>query len=255
MRGVKNMKKWMWLSIILILSTFLGACGSSNLEVEGTQEKENIFSEEDIENADEMVIMLNQTLKDFEDITNEEIRNGEITFEDEKTFNTRVQSKANQYLKDEFLSEYKEGIIPEEFRGENQIFLYFNKTHSEPCSLGFCEYDGIEIMDIQHNNEDIEEYTSSNFEVTELIFNNTKYSYESDEEEESSSAIRFVKSEAGELIISQHPALSFNSLDLKELDKEYEAIRTNTPESEIETAQAEYKAEVEETLSKFPELQ
>ena len=74
-------------------------------------------------------------------------------------------------------------------------------------------------------------------------------------EEREETEIRFVKTEDNDLVITSIPHLQVQTLYLDEYDQEFESIKTSVPESEVEGEQAEYKEEVEETLSKFPELQ
>ncbi len=250
------MKKWMLCSLVLILITILAACGSED-KTDGQLESkdEKVFSAEDHEKAEEMLNFLDKRMEEFEKSTTDLIKNGELNNENEEIINEEIQSLANETVIQPFLAKFGSSIIPEEYKGKEQITVYFNKTNSEPCSLGFCKYDGIEVMDIEDEFENKEEYLSEQFNATELIFNSVQYDYKNDDEQAKETEIRFVKSADGNLIITQHPYLSFTSLNLKEYDQEFESIDTRVPESEVEAEQAEYKEEVEETLSKFPELQ
>lgn len=249
------MKKWLFIFLVLIIGFVLNACNSDDKDSGNTKESEEVFTSEDIEKAEEILLFLDNKMKNFEDDTNNAIKNKEIPLDDEEIFDENVRKFANTLVIEPFLEKYKDNIVPEEFKGEEQILVYFNKTSSEPCSLGFCEYNGIEVMNIEHNFEDKEEYLSKNFDKTELVFSDVAYDYENDDEEEKKTSIKFVKSEDGTMILTQHPYLSFETIDFQELDKEFESIATDVPESEVEAEQAEYKAEVEETLAKFPELQ
>lgn len=249
------MKKWMLSSLVLILTTILMACGSEeNADGQSEPKDEKVFSNEDHETAEEMLNYLHERMEEFEKSTNDLMKNGELNNENEQILDDEIQSMAKETVIQPFLAKFDGSIIPEEYKGEEQIIVYFKKTNSEPCSLGFCKYDGIEVMDIE-GIEDREEYLSEQFKTTELIFNGVQYEYQNDDELAKETEIRFVKSTDGNLIITQHPSLSFSSLNFKEYDQEFKSIKTSVPESEVEAEQAEYKAEVEETLSKFPELQ
>ncbi|XKE96498.1 hypothetical protein LG326_16950 (plasmid) [Metaplanococcus flavidus] len=250
------MKKWILYSLLLTLITILTACGSEE-KAEGQSEPkdEKVFSAEDHKKAEEMLNYLDGKMEEFEKSTIDLMNNGELNGEDEEILNEEIQTVANETVIQPFLAKYEGSIIPEEYRGEEQITVYFNKTNSEPCSLGFCEYDGIEVMEIAIEFENSEEYSSEHFKGTELIFNDVQYGYQNDEKQPKETEIRFVKSADGKLIITQHPYLSLSSLNFKEYDQEFESLKTSVPESEVEAEQAEYKEEVEETLSKFPELQ
>ena len=47
-------------------------------------------------------------------------------------------------------------------------------------------------------------------------------------------------------------SLNFN---LKEWDEEFQSIKSDVPESEIEAEEEDFKQEVEEVLAKYPPLQ
>lgn len=250
------MKKWILYSLLLTLITILTACGSEEkAESQSEPKDEKVFSAEDHKKAEEMLNYLDGKMEEFEKSTIDLMNNGELNGEDEEILNEEIQTVANETVIQPFLAKYEGSIIPEEYRGEEQITVYFNKTNSEPCSLGFCEYDGIEVMEIAIEFENSEEYSSEHFKGTELIFNDVQYGYQNDEKQPKETEIRFVKSADGKLIITQHPYLSLSSLNFKEYDQEFESLKTSVPESEVEAEQAEYKEEVEETLSKFPKLQ
>lgn len=250
------MKKWVLISLILlIVTTILIACGSEeNTDSQSELKDKKVFSNEDYETAEEMLNYLHERMKEFERSTNDLMKNGELNNENEQILDDEIQSIANKTVIEPFLAKFDGSIIPEEYKGEEQIIVYFQKTNSEPCSLGFCKYDGIEVMNIEGIKGRIE-YSSEQFKTTELILNEVQYGYQNDDEQVKETEIRFVKSADGNLIITQHPSLSLSSLNFKEYDQEFKSIKTSVPESEVETEQAEYKKRVEETLSKFPELQ
>lgn len=242
--------------MFLIIGFTLTACGSTDSDSnEVKSEEKAVFTENDIKKAEEMLVSLDGKMKEFQSKTNALIKSSDISTENEVTFDNQVREIANETVTQPFIKQYVGSIVPEEFKGEERIIVYFNKTNSEPCSLNFCKYDGIEVMDLEHNSKEVEEYKSVNFQHSELVFNNVSYNYKNDDEEVKDSAIRFVKAEDGKLILTQHPYLSITTLNFKEYDKEFESIATDVPESEVEAEQAEYKKEIEETLAKFPKLQ
>ncbi|MFK8795867.1 hypothetical protein [Planococcus plakortidis] len=250
------MKKYLYLLTLFVTILVLGACNSDaeNLgDTEQISENSKVFNEEDVTQAEEVVVFLNERMDELEEKVNKNIQNEEIVIEDEASFNTQVQELADEIVFKKLAEEFDGVIAFKGAAGENEN-IYFNKTSSEPCSLGHCEYDGIETMQVDVNASGTEEYKSPHFSMTELIFEEAKYSYES-EEEEQSSEIHFVKSKEDKLVLAQHPALDIQSISLKEIDKEYDEIQSSMPESEVEAEQAAYHSEVEEILAQYPELQ
>lgn len=250
------MKKKLLVLLILTTMLILTACNSSGTDIKKAETKEKtIFTESDIEKAEEMLVFLDDKMQEFQSKTNSAVKNGDVQTDKEETFDNQVRLLADEIVVQPFVEKYEDSIVPEQVKGKEQILVYFNKTNSEPCSLNFCEYDGIEVMDVAYKFNENEEYKSDNFYHSELIFNNILYDYKNDDEEAEDSVIRFAKGENGQLILTQHPYLGITNLKLKEYDKEFESIATDVPESEVEAEQAEYKKEVEETLAKFPKLQ
>lgn len=250
------MKKYLYLLTLFIAILVLGACNSeaeNQREAEQSSESNEVFTQEDVKRAEGIVIFLNERLKELEEKVNQNIQNGEIMLEDEASFNTQVQNLADTIIFENLNEEFDGVIAFEEVAGENEN-IYFNKTNSEPCSLGHCEYDGIETMEVDVGTSESEEYKSIHFPNSALIFAEAFYKYES-EEEEQTSEIHFVKNKEGKLVLSQHPALDIQSINLKEIDKEYDEIQTSVPESEVEAEQEGYRSDVEETLAHYPELQ
>ena len=141
-------------------------------------------------------------------------------------------------------------------RNSELIPITFESTSSEPCGFGNCTYDKVNILEVNYNLDTNEVYKSKEFNASQLIFPEVQMKYEEQAEEEEETAIMsFVKAENGDLIFSGSPFLHIETLNLKKYDEEFKSIKTSVPESEVEAEQAEYKEEVEETLSKFPELQ
>src|SRR5690606_8216929 len=120
--------------------------------------------------------------------------------------------------------------------------------------LGNCTYEEVRVLELDYDFENYQEYHSDIFGITQLIVENVETVSKVSEEREETE-IRFVKTEDNDLIITSIPHLQIQPLYLDEYDQEFESIKTDVRKSEVEAEQAEYKEEVEETLSKFPELQ
>ncbi|AQQ55593.1 hypothetical protein [Planococcus lenghuensis] len=246
------MKKILVICSLLIASIVFFACTSiPSEEADGVEvdESDTVFTDGDMNKVKEMLSFLDEKMKEFEQEANTAIEESEINTENPDEFDQAVREIASRVVIDSFSKKYGDSL------GEEPARIYFEKTSSTPCGLGTCEYDGIEVMDIEYNFEGSEEYRSKNFGISELILSDVKFNYENDEEEEQNTEIHVVKTTDGELIFTKHPYLDITPLDLKEIDQELKSIEEDVPESEVESAQAEYRASVEETLSKFPELQ
>lgn len=250
-KGDVYMKKVLLVLFLLAMMSLLVACNSNDEESNKTNESKEVFTDEDIQKAEDMVLFLNERLASLESEVNQKIEDKELQFEDEKTFNESVQELASKTIFTELEENYGNAFVSGNSDDVNNR-IYFNTVSSEPCSLGHCEYDGIETMEVEVS--DTEEYQSTNFIVTELVFVNANYKYENTEEEESAE-IRFVKTKDGQLMVSSHPALDIKSVDLRKFDEEYNKIQSNVPESEVESEQEEYRDEVKEILDLYPELQ
>lgn len=250
-KGDVYMKKVLLVLFLLAMMSLLVACNSNDEESNQTNENKEVFTDEDIQKAEDMVLFLNERLAGLESEVNQKIEDKELQFEDEKKFNESVQELASKTIFTELEENYGDAFVSGNSDEVNNR-IYFNTVSSEPCSLGHCEYDGIETMEVEVS--DTEEYQSTNFNVTELVFVNANYKYENTEEEESAE-IRFVKTKDGQLMVSSHPALDIKSIDLRKFDEEYNKIQSNVPESEVESEQEEYRDEVKEILDLYPELQ
>lgn len=250
-KGDVYMKKVLLVLFLLAMMSLLVACNSNDEESNKTNESKEVFTDEDIQKAEDMVLFLNERLASLESEVNQKIEDKELQFEDEKTFNESVQELASKTIFTELEENYGDAFVSGNSDDVNNR-IYFNTVSSEPCSLGHCEYDGIETMEVEVS--DTEEYQSTNFNVTELVFVNANYKYENTEEEESAE-IRFVKTKDGQLMVSSHPALDIKSVDLRKFDEEYNKIQSNVPESEVESEQEEFRDEVKEILELYPELQ
>lgn len=249
-KGDVYMKKVLLVLFLLAMTSLLIACNSNDEGSNQTNESKEVFTDEDIQRAEDMVLFLNERLTDLETEVNQKIEDKELQFEDEKMFNESVQELASKTVFTELEDNYGNAFISGDSDEVNNR-IYFNTVSSEPCSLGHCEYDGIETMEVEVS--DTEEYRSNNFNATELVFI-ANYKYENTEEEESAE-IRFVKTKDGQLMVTSHPALDIKSIDLRRFDEEYSKIQSDVPESEVEFEQEEFRDEVKEILELYPELQ
>ena len=67
--------------------------------------------------------------------------------------------------------------------------------------------------------------------------------------------LRFLKSKNGDLIMTSSPFILNESIYIDEWDEEFQSIKSNVPESEVEAEEEDFKQEVEEVLAKYPPLQ
>ncbi|MGB6408748.1 MAG: hypothetical protein WBF39_14810 [Planococcus donghaensis] len=246
------MKKTLLFISIFILGLVLYGCGSNDNEnIASSNEK--VFTQEDIEKVEEMVGFLDERMLDFEKQANENIQSKEIKVGNNEEFSNSVKELAQKTVIEPFLEKYPGSLVAPT---SQTIPVTFESSSSEPCGFGNCNYDKVNVLQVEYNLENNEIYKSKEFSNSQLIFNDIQMKYEDQpEEEKEESSMSFVKSTDGKLIFSRNPFLHVETIDFQELDKEFESIATDVPESEIEAEQADYKEEVEETLAKFPKLQ
>lgn len=248
------MKKWILIIVLLAIGIVISACNSNDEKVGNAEPKnESVFSNSDIEKSSEMINFLNEKMKEFEVSTNEAIENDEIKIGNNDLLIEEVQKLAQQNVIQPFLEKYPNSMVPRN-TDENFIPITIEPSSSESCSLGNCTYEKINILEIDFDVKKEEQYYSENFNTTQLIFDNVSIISETKEEKEEGE-LRFVKTTEGELVITSIPNVQLQTLYLDEIDKEYNSIETDVPESEVAAEEAEFKEEVEDTLSKFPELQ
>lgn len=245
------MKKVILGLLVVILTSLLIACNSSNEETNQTNENKEVFTDEDIVKAEEMTVFLDEKMKGFEIKANESIKNGEVEVGDNEEFTKSINSLGQQVVIQPFLEKYPNSLIA---KGSSDIAITFRALSTEPCGFGNCTFDKIEVYDVDYNFDDTELYKSEVFELSQLIFNDIKMNSK-DEEQEESGTISFVKTKENELIFSHVPFLHIESLDMKKIDEEYNKIQSNVPESEVESEQEEFRDEVKEILELYPELQ
>lgn len=246
------MKKILLFFSIFTIGIILYGCGSSENKNAISNDKK-VFTEEDIEIVEEMVGFLDEKMIDFENQVNEDIQNKVILVGDNEKFSNSVKELGQKVVIEPFLEKYPGSLIAKK---SEIIPITFEPTSSEPCGFGNCNYDKVNVLQVEYNLGAKEIYQSKEFGSTQLIFNDIQMKYkEQPEEEKEASSMSFVKSKDGKLIFSRNPFLHIETINFQELDKEFESIATDVPESEVEAEETEYKEEVEETLSKFPELQ
>lgn len=245
------MKKVILGLLIVILTSLLIACNSSNGESNQTNENKEVFTDEDIVKAEEMTVFLDEKMKEFEIEANAAIENGEIEVGNNEEFTKSVNSLGQQVVIQPFLEKYPNSLIA---KGSSDIAITFQALSTEPCGFGNCTFDKIEVYDVDYNFDDTELYKSEVFELSQLIFNDIEMNSK-DEEQEESGAISFVKTKENELTFSHVPFLHIESLDIKKIDEEYNKIQSNVPGSEVEFEQEEFRDEVKEILELYPELQ
>ncbi|MFC5731701.1 hypothetical protein [Cytobacillus gottheilii] len=245
------MKKVILGLLIVILTSLLIACNSSNGESNQTNENKEVFTDEDIVKAEEMTVFLDEKMKEFEIEANAAIENGEIEVGNNEEFTKSVNSLGQQVVIQPFLEKYPNSLIA---KGSSDIAITFQALSTEPCGFGNCTFDKIEVYDVDYNFDDTELYKSEVFELSQLIFNDIEMNSK-DEEQEESGAISFVKTKENELTFSHVPFLHIESLDIKKIDEEYNKIQSNVPGSEVEFEQEEFRDEAKEILELYPELQ
>lgn len=246
-----SMKKVILGLLVVILTSLLIACNSSNEETNQTNENKEVFTDEDIVKAEEMTVFLDEKMKGFEIKANESIKNGEVEVGDNEEFTKSINSLGQQVVIQPFLEKYPNSLVA---KGSSDIAITFQALSTEPCGFGNCTFDKIEVYDVDYNFDDTELYKSEVFELSQLIFNDIEMNSK-DEEQEESGTISFVKTKENELTFSHVPFLHIESLDMKKIDEEYNKIQSNVPESEVESEQKEYQDQVKEILELYPELQ
>lgn len=247
------MKRWILVLMLFITGITLLGCSDENSESTAQAPEKDVFTESDLEKIEEMVSFLDERMEVFEKEANESIQNGTIKTGDNDDFSESVRDLGHEAVIAPFLEKYPNSIVA---RNSELIPITFESTSSEPCGFGNCTYDKVNILEVDYNLDTNEVYESTEFNASQLIFPEVQMKYgEQTEEEEETAIMSFVKAENGDLIFSGSPFLHIETLNFKKYDEEFKSLKTSVPESEVEAEQAEYKEEVEETLSKFPELQ
>ena len=247
------MKKWLLISFILLIGVIVVGCTSGEEKKEASKENNEVFTQEDFEEAEEMTMFLDEKMNDFEKEANQLIENGTIDTGNNDNFSEAIKDLGQEIVIAPFLERYPDSLIAGD---ASTIPLTFESSSKEPCGFGNCAYDKVEVLDVEYNFESRDVYTSEEFEYSQLIYSDIQMKYkEQPEEEKQSAVLSFVKTTDGNLVFSQVPFLHVENLDLKKADEEYAEIQSSVPESEVEAEQEAYRSDVEETLAHYPELQ
>lgn len=242
------MKKLIILGAILSIVLMLGACNSDKTQKESAETE--VFTVNDVQMANEMVLLLEEKSSEFQTKAAEAIATGEIEQDKDGQLSEPLQELAKETVLQPFLEKYPNGIIGE----EGDLTVSFEATASEACPLGNCKYDGVAIPEIDFDKTDYSTYTSEVFGVSQLIFQNVKSKFNVKDQELEKSELRFVKSKNGDLVMTSNPFISGEAFYLDELDKEFKEIKSGVPESEVDAEEDEFKQEVEELLFNYPKL-
>lgn len=235
-------------SLFLIL--LVTGCNQEEEPGNNIKKTESFFNEKDKEKAIGMIEDLNEKLILFENETNEAISKGEIDVGNNEVFRQKVDNMSENIVIQPFLKKFPKSLISE--RGVLKV-TYTSKS-TDDCTFGNCSYDSIVVPTLEFNEEEWEMYSSEEFEITELILSNVVMSYLNKPDGESTN-IRFVKGASDEIFFSFNPIIKSLNFNLKEWDEEFQSIKSNVPESEIEAEEEDFKQEVEEVLAKYPPLQ
>lgn len=247
------MKKWLLISFILLMGVITVGCMSGEEKQEASKESNEVFTQEDFEEAEEMTMFLDEKMNDFEKEANQLIETGTIDTGNNDNFSEAIKNLGQEIVIAPFLERYPDSLIAGD---ASTIPLTFESSSTEPCGFGNCTYDKVEVLDVEYNFESRDVYTSEEFEYSQLIYSDVQMKYkEQSEEEKQSAVLSFVKTADGHLIFSQVPFLHVETLNLKKADEEYAEIQSSVPESEVEAEQEAYRNDVEEILAHYPELQ
>lgn len=234
------------LSMVLLLI----ASGCNQDEKPSAAKKEPVFNEKDKERAIAMIEALNERLVLFENEANTVISKGGIEVGDNEAFTQQVNDMSEEMVIEPFLEEFPESLI----NGRGNMKVTFIPKSSDDCAFGNCHYDSIAVPTLQVDEEDWDTYSSEDFDITELTLSKVVLTYSS-ETDNDSTYISFVKGESGTLYFSFNPIINSLNFNLKEIDDEFLSIKSDVPESEVETEERAFKQEVEEVLAEYPPLQ
>jgi len=229
---------------------FLLIVTGCNQKDEPTKKAESVFNEADKEKALVIIKELEENLELFEKEINEAISEENIEVGDNEVFVKKVNEMSGEIALNPFLEKYPESLI----KNRGDLKVTYTPGSSDDCTFGNCTYDSIKAPQLQVNAEKWETYRSDEFGITELVFSDVEIVYPNEKDSEPTS-IRFVKGKSGDLYFSFNPIVNSLNFNLKELDKEYVSIKSDVPESEVKAAEEEFKQEVEDMLSNYPELQ
>lgn len=243
-------KRFTLVTLLLFVLFFISGCNQDETKNSNKEKMKSVFTEKDKEKAIEMIENLNEQLVLFESEVNEAISKKEIDVGDNEVFRQTVDKKGEEIVFQPFLEDYPDSLVND--RGDLKV-TYANKS-SEDCTFGNCNYDSIVVPTIEVGEEEWLTYNSQEFGVNELTLSNVGVTY-SNEQDSDSTYISFVKGESGELYFSFNPIVKSLNFNLKEWNQEFASIKSNVPESEVETEEEEFRRKVEEVLAKYPPLQ
>lgn len=239
--------------VISILSTFLllivSGCNQEEKTTNESEKNEAVFSTEDFTRASEMIDFLEVKMEEFQSNATKSIKSGEIKDSNEGGLKEPLNEMAKSIVLTPFLEKYPNSLVGE------KIVVSFEITSSEPCPIGNCEYDGVAVPVINYKESNNSVYTSMEFKISQLIFEDVTSKFNTTDGEMEKAHLRFLKSKSGDLIMTSSPFILNESLYVDELDQELLSVKSDVPESEVETEEEAFKQEVEEVIEKYPPLQ
>lgn len=235
-------------SLFLIL--LVTGCNQEETPDNNVEKAEMVFNEKDKEKAIKMIEELNEKLTLFENETNEAISKGEIDVGDNEIFMQKVSEMSEELVIHPFLEKFPISLVS--IKGD--LTAIYTPKSTDDCTFGNCSYDSIVVPTLKVDEEEWVTYSSEEFGVTELTLSNVGMTYSSEQDSEST-YISFVKSESGDIHFSFYPIINSLNFNLKEWDEEFQSIKSDVPESEVEAEEEAFKQEVEEVLAKYPPLQ
>lgn len=235
-------------SLFLIL--LVTGCNQEETPDNNIKKTESLFNEKDKEKAIGMIEDLNEKLILFENETNEAISKGEIDVGNNEVFMQKVSKMSEEVVIYPFLEKFPLGLV----NAKGNLTAIYAPKSTDDCTFGNCSYDSIVVPTLKVDEAEWVTYSSEEFGLTEFTLLNVVMTYTGEQDSEST-YISFVKSESGNIHFSFYPIIYTLNFNLKEWDEEFQSIKSNVPESEIEAEEEAFKQEVEEVLAKYPPLQ
>ena len=250
-REMSILKKRITLSVFsVLLLFFITGCKEAEIKSNEKEEAEATFNKEDFTEASKMVDFMKDKTAEFQSKATNSMKSGEIKLNDEGKMKESLNEMAESMVLTPFLEEYPNSLVGD------KIVVSFEITSSEPCPLGNCKYDGVAVPNVGYEESNNSVYTSKEFKVSQLIYDDVTSKFDTTDDSEIEKAhLRFVKSESGDLIMTSSPFILSESIYVDEWDQKFASIKSNVPESEVETEEEEFRQEVEEVLAKYPPLQ
>ena len=250
-KGMKVLKKrFTFVTFSLFVLLFISGCNQEETQRSDEEKEKSVFTKKDKEKAIEMIEGLNEQLVLFENEANEVIAKKEIDVGDNEAFMQNVSSMSNKVVITPFLENFPGTLI----KNRGDLTAIYSPESTDDCTFGNCNYDSIVVPTLEIGEGEWIIYRSEEFGVTELTLSNVGMKY-SNEQDSESTYVSFVKGDSGDLYFSFNPIINSLNFNLKEWDQEFASIKSDVPESEVETEEEEFKQEVEEVLAKYPPLQ